>query len=67
MWLSPVKTSSVFKSRWKALLWAAGILFFAYTVAGSMPASDTSNASANTDQAADGNDSATQKIPATWN
>lgn len=67
MWLSPVKTSSVFKSRWKALLWAAGILFFAYTVAGSMPAPDTNNASANADQATDSNDNATQKIPATWN
>ncbi len=67
MWLSPVKTSSVFKSRWKALLWAGGILFFAYTVAGSMPASDTKNATANADQAPDGDANATQKIPATWN
>ena len=30
----PMKTSSVFKSRWMALLWAAGILWFAYDVAG---------------------------------
>jgi hypothetical protein len=67
MWLSPVKTSSVFKSRWKALLWAAGILFFAYTIAGSMPAPATSNASANAEQASDSTDNATQKIPATWN
>ena len=67
MWLSPVKTSSVFKSRWKALLWAAGILFFAYTVAGSMPASDAKNANANADQASDTSDNAAQKIPATWN
>ena len=67
MWLSPVKTSSVFKSRWKALLWAGGILFFAYTVAGSMPASETSNVSANADEASDSNQSATQKNPATWN
>ena len=40
MLLMPVKTSSVFKSRWKALLWAAGVLFFAYTIGGSMRASD---------------------------
>ena len=25
----------LFRSRWFALMWAAGILFFAYTVAGS--------------------------------
>lgn len=30
----PMKTSSVFKSRWFALIWAAGILWFAYDVAG---------------------------------
>jgi hypothetical protein len=67
MWLMPVKTSSVFKSRWKALLWAGGILFFAYTIAGSLPASNTANASANADQATDSDGNATQKIPATWN
>jgi hypothetical protein len=33
----PVKTSSVFKSRWMALLWAAGIIWFAYDFAGSQP------------------------------
>ena len=27
--------SMLFRSRWAALLWAAGILFFAYTFAGS--------------------------------
>ena len=63
----PVKTTSVFKSRWKALLWAAGVLFFAYTLAGSMPASDTENASGNAEQATDTNGAASQKIPATWN
>lgn len=30
----PMKTSSVFKSRWFALIWAAGFLWFAYDVAG---------------------------------
>ena len=33
----PVRTSSVFKSRWMALLWAAGIIWFAYDFAGSAP------------------------------
>jgi hypothetical protein len=61
MFLMPVKTSSVFKSRWKALLWAAGVLFFVYTIAGSLPSSDA-NAAANNEAAVD-----TNKIPATWN
>ena len=30
----PMKHSSIFKSRWFALIWAAGILWFAYDVAG---------------------------------
>ena len=29
----PMRTSSVFKSRWMALLWAAGIIWFAYDFA----------------------------------
>ena len=33
----PMRTSSVFKSRWMALLWAAGIIWFAMDVAGSQP------------------------------
>lgn len=33
----PMRLSSVFKSRWMALLWAAGILWFAYDFAGSSP------------------------------
>lgn len=41
----PVKTSSVFKNRWMALLWAGGILWFAYDFAGSQP--QDQNASAN--------------------
>jgi hypothetical protein len=31
----PIRSSWVFKSRWMALLWAAGILWFALDVAGS--------------------------------
>ena len=42
----PVKTSSVFKNRWMALLWAAGIVWFAYDFAGSEPAADTNDANA---------------------
>jgi hypothetical protein len=30
----PMRTSSIFKSRWMALLWAAGIIWFAVDVAG---------------------------------
>jgi hypothetical protein len=48
----PMKTSLVFKSRWMALLWAAGIIWFAYDFAGSQP-QDT-NASANAEQSTDG-------------
>ena len=31
----PIRTSSIFRSRWLALLWAAGILYAAYQFAGS--------------------------------
>ena len=47
----PMKTSSVFKSRWMALLWAAGIIWFAYDFAGSQP-QDT-NSSANAEEQTD--------------
>ena len=47
----PMRTSSVFKSRWMALLWCAGIIWFAYDFAGSQP-QDT-NSSANAEQATD--------------
>jgi hypothetical protein len=46
----PIKHSSIFKSRWWALLWAAGIIWFAYDFA----APDaSSNASANAEQPTD--------------
>jgi hypothetical protein len=46
----PMKTSSVFKSRWMALLWAAGIIWFAYDVANSQPqAGNDANAEQPTD------------------
>jgi hypothetical protein len=31
----PMHTSPIFKSRWMAMLWAAGIIWFAYDFAGS--------------------------------
>lgn len=31
----PMRHSTIFKSRWMALLWAAGIIWFAYDFAGS--------------------------------
>jgi hypothetical protein len=33
----PMKTSWIFQSRWMALIFAAGILWFAYDVAASEP------------------------------
>jgi len=30
----PMKHSTIFKSRWMALIWAAGIIYFAMQVAG---------------------------------
>ena len=47
----PMKHSTIFKSRWMALLWAAGIIWFAYDFTGSQPKDQ--NASANSAQATD--------------
>ena len=33
----PMRTSSIFKSRWWALVWGAGILWTAYDFAGAQP------------------------------
>jgi len=46
-----MRNSTIFKSRWMALLWAAGIIWFAYDFAGSQP--QDGNSSSNTDQAID--------------
>jgi len=68
-----VKTRSVFTSRWKALQWAVPIIWFAYTIGTSMPASDGNNSNSETASASDNStaspseNSAAQKIPATWN
>ncbi|RST30043.1 hypothetical protein HMF7854_03790 [Sphingomonas ginkgonis] len=43
----PVKHSNIFRSRWWALIWAAGIIWFACDVAGGAPQSDGNNAAAN--------------------
>jgi len=45
----PMRTSSIFKSRWMAIIWAAGIIWFAYDFASSYTPDD--NASANSEQA----------------
>jgi hypothetical protein len=47
----PMRTSSIFKSRWMALIWAAGIIWFASDVAGSQP--QDANASANATELTD--------------
>jgi hypothetical protein len=46
----PIKHSTIFKSRWWALLWAAGIIWFAYDFAAS---GDSSNASVNAEAPTD--------------
>jgi len=46
----PMRTSTIFKSRWMALLWAAGIIWFAYDFAAPSPdAANGANAEAPTD------------------
>jgi hypothetical protein len=47
----PMRTSTVFKSRWMALIWAAGIIWFAYDTASSQPQGDGNNT--NAEQATD--------------
>lgn len=46
----PMRTSSIFKSRWLALLWAAGIIWLAVDVASS---EDTANNAAANEPAVD--------------
>lgn len=47
----PMRHSTIFKSRWMAVIWAAGILWLAYDVAGSAPQAD--DGSENTAQVTD--------------
>ena len=42
----PMRTSSVFKSRWMALIWAAGFVWLAYDVANSAPQADANDVNA---------------------
>ena len=39
----PMGTATIFKNRWWAVLWAAGILWVAYDVAGAAPSTDGGN------------------------
>lgn len=39
----PMKFSTIFKNRWWALFWAAGIIWFAYDFAGSEPQDQGNN------------------------
>jgi hypothetical protein len=50
----PMRTSSIFKSRWMALLWAAGIIWFAYDFA-TPSDDDTNRADGNSVQVTDAN------------
>jgi hypothetical protein len=45
----PMRLSTIFKNRWMALIWAAGIIWFAYDFAGMMP--QDNNETANSAQA----------------
>jgi hypothetical protein len=47
----PMKHSTIFKSRWMALLWAAGIIWFAYDFAA--PSDNSANAAGNDVQITD--------------
>jgi len=46
----PMRTSTIFKNRWWALIWAAGIILFAYDFAASAPQDDGNNSAASDDQ-----------------
>jgi hypothetical protein len=43
----PMRHSTIFKSRWMALLWAAGIILFAYQIGSAQPQDDSDAADAN--------------------
>jgi len=50
----PIRHSAIFRSRWMALLWAAGIIWFAYDFA--VPSSEeTNSADSNQVQITDAN------------
>lgn len=39
----PMRTSTIFKNRWWAALWAAGMIWFAYDLANSVPGDPDAN------------------------
>lgn len=45
----PMRTSTIFKNRWMALLWAAGIIWLAVDVAGGHGSSAAANGAAAND------------------
>ena len=47
----PMRFSTIFKSRWWALLWAAGIIWAAYDFVAAEPQDPATNNSAGTDAA----------------
>lgn len=47
----PMRLSSIFKSRWMALIWAAGIIWAAYDFAGDGQQDQNGNAAAAADDA----------------
>lgn len=47
----PMKTSWIFQSRWMALIFAAGIIWFAYDFAASQPQDDNAAQNANDNSA----------------
>jgi hypothetical protein len=50
----PMRTSTIFKSRWWALVWGAGILWTAYDFAGAQPQGSASGNNAASEEATDG-------------
>ena len=51
----PIKHSNIFKSRWVAVLWAAGIIWFAYDFAGPSPDEQSNGAATDAVQITDAN------------
>jgi hypothetical protein len=45
----PIRTSSIFRSRWMALLWAGGIIWSAVEFAGSQPGDHATTNAVTTD------------------
>jgi len=45
----PIRTSSIFRSRWMALLWAGGIIWSAVEFAGSQPSDQAAANAVTTD------------------